>query len=63
MVSMLTSIAVDWVKPKIIKLGFAASPLSSTQYYGIRAKIVWLGIRIMCPSGAKCLYPRTISVN
>jgi hypothetical protein len=29
---------------------FVASPLS-TQHYGERAKIGWLGIRIMCPNG------------
>ena len=33
---------------------FVASPLS-TQPYGVRAKTVWLGIRIMCLSGATCL--------
>jgi hypothetical protein len=41
------------VKPKTIKLIFAASPLSSPQS-GVRAKTGWLGIRIVCPSGA-CL--------
>ena len=42
------------VKPKTIKLVFVASPLC-TQHYGVRAKTGWLGIRIMCPSGATCL--------
>jgi len=35
-------------------LVFVASPLSM-QHEGERAKIGWLGIRIMCPSGAICL--------
>ena len=43
-----------WVKPKTIKWVFVAPPLS-TQNYGGRAKTGWLGIRIMCPSGATCL--------
>ena len=34
----------------------SASPLS-TQHSGERAKIGWLGIRIMFPSGATCLSP------
>ena len=39
---------------------FVASPLS-TQHYRERAKIGWLGIRIMCPNGvtflpADCCY-------
>jgi hypothetical protein len=60
MVSVLASSAVDRgsspgrVKPKTIKLVFVASPLS-TRYYGERAKTGWLGIGIMCPSGATCL--------
>ena len=62
MVSVLASSAVDLgfesytnrVKPKIIKLVFVASPLS-TQHQGEIAKTGWLGIRIMCPSGATCL--------
>jgi hypothetical protein len=33
---------------------FVASPLS-TQHYGERAKIGWLGIRIMCPNGVTFL--------
>jgi hypothetical protein len=37
------------VKPRTIKLVFVASPLR-TQHYGKRAKIGWLGIRIMCPN-------------
>jgi len=44
----------DQVKPKTIKLVFVASPLS-TQDEGERAKTGWLGIRIMCLSGATCL--------
>jgi hypothetical protein len=39
------------IKPKLIKFVFVVSPL--------RAKIGWLGIRIMCPSGATSL-PRTV---
>ena len=60
MVSVLASIAVDRgfkpgrVKPKTIKLVFVAS-LLSTQHSGERAKTGWLGIRIMCQSGATCL--------
>jgi hypothetical protein len=42
------------VKPKTIKLIFVVSPLS-TQSKGERAKNGWLGIRIMCQSGATCL--------
>jgi hypothetical protein len=37
-----------------LKLVFVAS-LLSTQHKGERAKTGWLGIRIMCPSGATCL--------
>ena len=60
MVSVLASSVVDRefeprrVKPNTIKLVFVASPLS-TQHSGERAKTGWLGIRIMCPSGATCL--------
>ena len=43
-----------WVKPKTMKWVFVAPPLS-TQNYGERTKTGWLGIRIMCPSGATCL--------
>jgi hypothetical protein len=39
------------VNPKTIKLKCVAAPVS-TQHYGERAKIRWLGIKIMCPSGA-----------
>jgi len=35
-------------------LVFVASPLG-TQHQGERAKTGWLGIGIMCPSGATCL--------
>jgi hypothetical protein len=45
----------DWFKPKTMKLVFVAS-LLSTQHWGERAKTGWLGIRIMCPSGATCLF-------
>ena len=61
MVSVLASGVVDrgfepWSgqTKKTIKLVFVASPLS-TQHKGERAKTGWLGIRIMCPSGALCL--------
>ena len=53
------------VKPRTIKLVFVASPLS-TQQYGERAKIGWLGIRIMCPNGVNVcssgvnVYSRTV---
>ena len=57
MVSVLASSAVDrGFEPKTVKLVFVAS-LLSTQYEGVRAKRAWLGIRILCPSGATCLYP------
>ena len=36
------------VKPKTIKLVFIVSPLRKDQ-------TGWIGIRIMCPSGATCL--------
>ena len=39
---------------KDYKLVIVTSPLS-TQYKGETAKTGWLGIRIMCPSGATCL--------
>jgi hypothetical protein len=35
-------------------LVFVASPIS-TQHYGERAKIGWLGIIIMCPNGVTFL--------
>ena len=44
----------DQVKPKTIKLIFVVSPLSK-QHEGERAKTGWLGIRIICQSGATCL--------
>ena len=44
----------DWIKQKTITLVFVAS-LLSTQHYGQRAKTGWLGIRIICQSGAPCL--------
>jgi hypothetical protein len=55
--SMLTSGAVyrgfepRSVKPKIINLIFAATPLSM-QHWGIRGNTSWLGINIMCQRGA-----------
>ena len=42
------------VKPKTIKLGFVASPLSM-QHYVNRGKTGWLRIRIMYSSGPTCL--------
>jgi hypothetical protein len=60
MVSVFTSGAVDrGFEPRLgltkdNKVGIFASPLS-TQYYGVSGTTGWLGIRIMCPSGATCL--------
>ena len=60
MVSVLASGVVDCrfepyrIKPKTIKLVFVASPLSMQQHYGERVRTGWLGIRIMCSSGATC---------
>ena len=57
-VSVSTSSVVDrgikplWGQTKDNKT--AASP-PNTSYEGVRAKSGWLGIRIMCPSGATCL--------
>jgi hypothetical protein len=61
MVSVLTSNAVDrgsepWLgQTKDYKIGNCY--FSSTQHTALRrrAKISWLEIRIMCPSGATCL--------
>jgi hypothetical protein len=59
-VSVLASSAVDRgfepgrVKQKTMKLVFVAF-LQSTQHLGERTKTSWLGIRILCPSGASCL--------
>ena len=59
MANMLASSSVDLdsspglVKSYTLKLVFVASSLSM-QYYGVRTKTGWLGIRIMCPSGATC---------
>jgi hypothetical protein len=62
MVSVLASSVVDRVfdltdrvKLKTIKLVSVAS-LLSTQHLEDRAKTGWLRIRIMCPSGATCLF-------
>ena len=41
-------------KTKDYKIGISAT-LISTQHYGVRPNTDWLGIRIMCPSGATCL--------
>ena len=41
------------VKPKTIEL--VCVPIKHTALRR-RARIGWLGIRIMCPSGAKCLF-------
>ena len=57
MVSVLASSAIDRGfetrsgQPKTIKLTVVASPVA-TQHQGEKAKTGWLGIRIMCPSGA-----------
>ena len=48
----------DRIKPNTMKLVFVASPISM-QHSGERGKIGWLGIRIMCPSGATCLSAHT----
>ena len=53
MVSVLVSSVVDRGF-ETIKLVFVASPLG-TQHKGERAKIGWLAIRILCPSGTTCL--------
>ena len=59
MVSVLASNAVDRVfehrsgQTKTITLVCVAS--LCTQHSGERANTGWLGIRIMCPSGATCL--------
>jgi len=60
MANVLVSSAVDrglkpdMAKPKTIKLVFVAS-LLSTHKKGEGAKTGWLGIKIMCPSGAMCI--------
>jgi hypothetical protein len=54
MVSVLVGSSPGRVKLKTIKLVFVASPLSM-QHQGERTKTGWLGIRIMCQSGAICL--------
>ena len=41
-------------KPQTLKLVCIASP-PSTKNYGVRAKTGWLGIGIVCPTGATCL--------
>ena len=58
MVSMLASSAVDrgfeprLGKTKDYKIGICCF---SAKHAGERAKTVWFGIRIMCPSGVTCL--------
>ena len=47
---MLSSSAVD----REFESRYQIKPLSM-QHYGERAKIRWLGSRIMCPSGATCI--------
>ena len=45
----------SWIqasKTKYFKIGICCF---STQNQGVRAKTVWLGIMIMCPSAAICL--------
>ena len=42
------------MKSKTLKLEHAVSPLF-TQYYRVRAKTGWLGIRIIFLSGTTCL--------
>ena len=60
MVSVLASSEVDrGFEPrsgqtKDCKIGIFASPLN-TQHYGERAKTGWLGMKIMCLSGATYL--------
>ena len=60
MVSMIAPSAIErGFEPqsgqtKDYKLVFVVSPLN-TQHKGARAKTGWLGIRIMCQSGATCL--------
>ena len=39
---------------KLVFIIFVASPLSM-EHYGERANTGWLGIRMMCSSGATCL--------
>ena len=60
MVSALATIAIDRefdhirVKPSAIILAFVASQLN-TQHLAVRAKTLWIGIKIMCPSRTICL--------
>ena len=60
MVSVLASSAIDRrfehqsSQTKDYEIGIVASAVS-TQHEGERAKTGWLGIIIMCPSGATCL--------
>jgi len=52
-VMVIVGLIPGWVKPKTIKFVFVA-PLLSMQHKRVRAKTGWVGIRIMCPSGATC---------
>jgi hypothetical protein len=45
----------DRIKPKTIQFVFVVSPLS-THHWGERADTGWIGIRLMCPSWATCLF-------
>ena len=58
LITFLVSLNSSWelcrVKQQTMKLVFVAS-LLRTQHQGERAKAGWLGIRIMCACGAKCL--------
>jgi hypothetical protein len=61
MVNVLASNAVDRgfehrsTQTKDYKIGICCFS-ASTQHIGERAKTDWHGIRIMCPSGATCLF-------
>jgi hypothetical protein len=39
----------------VVDHGFETASLLNTQLKGVKAKIAWLGIGIMCPSVATCL--------
>ena len=63
MVSVLSSTAEGrGIKPKTLKLVFAASPLS-TQHYGVRAKSGRPRVKIMCPGKVACLPAAVASVS
>ena len=48
----IVGLSSSQVKPKTMKLVFAASPLRTLR---VGSNTGWLEIRIMCPSGATCL--------